>query len=157
LRRASRAATASGASDTETGGAPERGAPPHPGTRAALLVAPVRLALGAAGLALAISLGLTGATALAAAAAGAVLTVFTLTAPGGRRKPEPLRPPGYSGASTDNPWWRVLAVAMFPSTYGVALLTGIALAFNNVLAAFLSGVMLGMGAVALVYGLRFRA
>ena len=46
---------------------------------------------------------------------------------------------------------------MFPSTYGVALLTVIALAFNNVLAAFLSGVMLGMGAVALVYGFRFRA
>jgi hypothetical protein len=50
----------------------------------------------------------------------------------------------------------VLAAAMFPSTYGVALLTGIALVFNSNLAAFLSGVMLGMGAVALVYGFRFR-
>ena len=46
---------------------------------------------------------------------------------------------------------------MFPSTYGVALLTAIALAFNPNLAAFLAGVMLGMGAVALVYGFRFRA
>ena len=93
---------------------------------------------------------------MGAAAAGAVLTVFTLSAPGGRRKPEPLRPLSYTGASGDDPWWRVLAVAMFPSTYGVALLTAIALAFNNVLAAFLSGVMLGMGAVALVYGFRIR-
>jgi hypothetical protein len=147
-------ATANGAS--ETGGAPEQGAPPHPGTRAALLVGPVRLALGTAGLVAAIALGLTGATALAEAAAGAVLTVFTLAAPGGRRKPEQLRPPGSAVGSADDPWWRVLAVAMFPSTYGVGLLTAIALAFNPNLAAFLSGVMLGMGAVALVYGFRFR-
>jgi hypothetical protein len=147
-------ATANGVSDT--GGAPEQGAPPHPGTRAAILVAPVRLALGIAGLSAAISLGLTGATALAEAAAGAVLTTFMLAAPGGRRKPEQLRPPGSAVASADDPWWHVLAVAMFPSTYGVALLTGIALVFNPNLAAFLSGVMLGMGAVALVYVFRFR-
>jgi hypothetical protein len=116
----------------------------------------VRLLLGTAGLAAAISLGLTGATALAEAAAGALLTAFTLAAPGGRRKPEQLRPPGSAVASADEPWWRVLAVAMFPSTYGVAILTAIALPFNANLAAFLSGVMLGMGAVALVYGFRFR-
>jgi hypothetical protein len=42
---------------------------------------------------------------------------------------------------------------MFPSTYGVTLLTGIALAFNHDLAAFLAGVMLGMGATALAYAL----
>jgi hypothetical protein len=115
----------------------------------------VRLALGTAGVVAAIALGLGGATALAEAAAGAVLTAFTLAAPGGRRKPEQLRPPG-AVASAEDPWWRVLAVAMYPSTYGVALLTGIALGFNSNLAAFLSGVMLGMGAVALVYGFRFR-
>jgi hypothetical protein len=157
LRRASRAATASGASDTESGGAPEQGALLRAASRQALLVAPVRLALGGAGLAIAVSLGLSGATALAKAAAGAVLTVFTLAAPGGRRRPDQLRPPGPAVASADEPWWRVLAVAMYPSTYGVALLTGIALAFNHDLAAFLSGVMLGMGTVALVYGFRFRA
>jgi hypothetical protein len=116
----------------------------------------MRLALGTAGLVAAIALGLGGATALAEAAAGAVLTAFTLAAPGGRRKPEQLRPPGSAPASAEHPWWRVLAVAMFPSTYGVALLTGIALVFNPNLAAFLSGVMLGMGAVALVYGFSFR-
>jgi hypothetical protein len=42
---------------------------------------------------------------------------------------------------------------MFPSTYGVALLTGIALAFNADLAAFLAGVMLGMGLTAVAYAL----
>ena len=46
-----------------------------------------------------------------------------------------------------------MAVAMFPSTYGVALLTAIALGFNRDLAAFLAGVLLGMGAVAVAYPL----
>src|SRR5262249_60300004 len=126
------------------------------GIRQALVAGPLVRALGTAGLASAISLGLTGATALAEAAAGAVLTAFTLAAPGGRRKPEQLRPPGSAFASADAPWWRALGVAMFPSTYGVALLTALALAFNANLAAFLSGVMLAMGAVALVYGFRVR-
>jgi hypothetical protein len=40
---------------------------------------------------------------------------------------------------------------MFPSTYGVALLAGIALAINRSLAAFLAGVLVGMGAAGLVY------
>jgi hypothetical protein len=38
-----------------------------------------------------------------------------------------------------------------PEHLRVALLTGIALAFNRDLAVFLAGVLLGMGAVALVY------
>jgi hypothetical protein len=123
--------------------------------RQARLVAPVRLALGAAGLIAAIAVGLSAATTLAAAAVGAALTIFTLASPGGRPKPEPLRPPR-SGVAPGDAWWRVLAVAMFPSTYGVALLTGIALGFSGVLAAFLAGVMLGMGAVAAAYGFTFR-
>jgi hypothetical protein len=151
LRRANQAATAR--RDSDTGGAPEQGAPPTVAYRQALLVAPVRLALGIAGLAAAVALGLSGGAALAAAAVGAALTIFTLAAPAGRRKPEALRPPG-TGPLADDPRWRLLATAMFPSTYGVALLTGIALAFNGVLAAFLSGVMLGMGAVAGAFAVR---
>jgi hypothetical protein len=89
------------------------------------------------------------ATALAEAAVGAGLTIFTLLAPGGRRRPERLRPPTLPPPPRS--WWRALAVAMFSSTYGVALLTAIALAFNRELAALLSGVLLGMGALALVY------
>jgi hypothetical protein len=46
---------------------------------------------------------------------------------------------------------------MFPSTYGVALLSTIALVFNRDLAAFLAGVLLGMGAAGLVYALSARS
>jgi hypothetical protein len=62
-----------------------------------------------------------------------------------------LRPP--APVQTPQRWWRALAVAMFPSTYGVALLTAIALGFNRDLAAFLAGVLIGLGAVPLVYAL----
>jgi pimeloyl-ACP methyl ester carboxylesterase len=118
-----------------------------------LLLGSVRLALGAAGLAAAAVIGHSLGTAVAAAAVGALLTIFTLVSPGGRRRPEQLRPPAQARVHSSEPWWRFLAVAMFPSTYGVALLTGIALAFNALLAAFLAGVMLGMGGTALAYAL----
>ena len=137
-----------------SGGASQN-APPLSGTRQALLVAPARLALGAGGLIAAVTIDLSFATALAEAALGAGLTIFTLIAPGGRRRPARLRPPA-TAVSPGQPWWRTLAAAMFPSTYGVALLTGIALAFNRDLAAFLSGILLGMGTVALVYALSVR-
>jgi hypothetical protein len=138
-----------------SGGA-SRNAPPLPVTRQALLVAPIRLALGAAGLITAVAIDLSFATAVAEAALGAGLTIFALIAPGGRRRPARLRLPP-TVAPSAQPWWRVLAAAMFPSTYGVALLTVIALAFNRDLAAFLSGVLLGMGAIALVYALSVRS
>ena len=117
----------------------------------------MRLALGLAGLVAALAFGLSAGAGLVAAVVGAALTIFTLAAPGGRRRPEPLRPPATGPASPEDPWWRVLAAAMFPSTYGVGLLTGIALAFNVALAAFLAGVMLGMGAVAAGYAFTVRA
>src|SRR4029453_10526735 len=74
-----------------------------------------------------------------------------LVSPGGRRRPAQLRPP--APVQTPRPWWRALAVAMFPSTYSVVLLTAIALGFNRDLAAFLAGVLIGLGAVPLVYAL----
>jgi hypothetical protein len=132
------------------GGAPED-APPLSASRLALILGSVRLALGVAGLSAAAAIGNSFGTALAAAAVGAVLTIFTLVSPGGRRRPAQLRPP--APARAPQTWWRALAAGMFPSTYGVALLTGIALAFNADLAAFLAGVMLGMGGTALAYGL----
>jgi pimeloyl-ACP methyl ester carboxylesterase len=133
-----------------SGGASEE-APPPSAVRQALLVAPVRLFLGAAGLAAAGSIGHSFGTAVAEAGAGAGLTIFALVSPGGRRRPARLRPP--EPVQSPQSWWRILAVAMFPSTYGVALLTGIALVFNRDLAAFLAGVLLGMGAIAVVYAL----
>jgi hypothetical protein len=132
-----------------SGGAPED-APPLSASLA-LLLGSVRLGLGVAGLSAAAAIGNSFGTALAAAAVGAVLTIFTLVSPGGRRRPAQLRPP--APARAPQTWWRALAAGMFPSTYGVALLTGIALAFNADLAAFLAGVMLGMGGTALAYGL----
>jgi len=127
------------------------GAPLAEPVRQALLVGPVRLALGAAALTAAIAIDLAAEKALVAAALGAVLTIFTLVAPRGRERPSwravPIEPTGHSS------WQRSLAVAMFPSTYTVALLAGIALAFNRTLTAVLAGVLIGMGGVALVYGL----
>jgi hypothetical protein len=132
------------------GGASE-GAPPPSAPRQALLLGSVRLALGVAGLAAAAAIGHSFGTALAEAAVGAGLTIFALVSPGNRRRPARLRLPDSTRAPEYG--WRALAVAMFPSTYGVALLTGIALGFNHDLAAFLAGVLLGMGAIAVAYAL----
>jgi hypothetical protein len=145
-------ATASGARDEVGGGASEE-APPPSAPRQLLLLGSVRLALGFAGLAAAAAIGDSFGTALAEAAVGAGLTIFALVSPGSRRRPAQLRPPAAAPAHGAQSSWRFLAVAMFPSTYGVALLTGIALAFNHDLAAFLAGVMLGMGATALAFAL----
>jgi hypothetical protein len=115
--------------------------------RQALLVGPVRLGLGLAGVIAAAELGISLETALAEAAFGAILTTLTLVAPRGRARPWRLRPPQEPAPQS---WWRVLAAAMFPSTYVVGLLMAVALAFNTGLAAVLAGVMLAMAALALV-------
>ncbi|HEV8212083.1 MAG TPA: hypothetical protein VGP77_18300 [Vicinamibacterales bacterium] len=133
-----------------SGGASEE-APPLSVSRLILLLAGVRLALGTVGVAAAVAIDLPFGTALAEAGVGAGLTIFALVSPGGRRRPAQLRPP--APVQTPRPWWRALAVAMFPSTYSVALLTAIALGFNRDLAAFLAGVLIGLGAVPLVYAL----
>ena len=128
-------------------GVPSEGTPRFD-VQKALLVAPVRLALGGAALAAAAAIDHSFGTAVAEAGIAAALTTFILVSPGGRRRPERLSPPPSQPRA--EPWWRVLAAAMYPSTYAVTMLAGIALAFNRDLAAFLAGVLLGMGVVPLV-------
>ena len=113
--------------------------------RLALLLGLVRIGLGAAGVVAAALGDVSGGVTVLAAGLGALLTIFTLVAPGGRQRPALVPRPRVEARSLGP----ALAVAMYPSTYGVALLTTIALFVEGVLAAFLAGVLLGMGIVAL--------
>ncbi len=76
--------------------------------------------------------------------------VFVLNDP--RRRFFKSRP-----AAADDPWWRAALHGTYPSTLGLAALTGIALAFSPVLAAVLAGIIAGLGIAGLTTALRFRA
>jgi hypothetical protein len=115
----------------------------------ALLVAPIRLALGFAGLA---------ASAVAAENADAALLAFVLgtfamlvviladpRTPLFRLKQEPPPPP--PGARYARPL-QTAADAVFPSTVAVALLTAVAAPFRPELGALLAGLLAGMGLAA---------
>ena len=116
-----------------------------------LLVAPIRLGLGALGLVGARLAGLDGERALITFAFGAgVMMVTALGDPRARvlaprAEPEPV-PAEAAYASR----LEVAARAVFPSTVGVAVLTGVALAFEPLLASVLAGLLAGMGLAALV-------
>jgi hypothetical protein len=127
-------------------GAPERAPRLRRPIQLALALGAVRVALAAAGIAGATMLGLPATSAALAIALGAGLTVFAVAAPGGRQRPTrfPRLPP-----RSAQPLWRELGAAMYPSTYGVALLTAIALVVSAALAAILAGVLLGLGLAAL--------
>src|SRR5919202_884245 len=116
--------------------------------RLLLALAAGRISVGVAGVAVVRLLGLSPRSAAVGAAVGAGLTLFAVAAPGGRQRPAqfPRLPP-----PEPRPFWRELASAMYPSTYGVATLTAIALAVNLTLAAVLAGVLLGLGLAALLY------
>jgi hypothetical protein len=53
--------------------------------------------------------------------------------------------------------WETIRNGVFPSTVGVAVLALAALAFNEVLAAFMAGILAGMGLAGLVSGLQLAA
>ena len=141
-------ATANGVSEFLSRGVSPGGAPRLEASRRALLVAAARLALGAIALAAAVSGDVSFGTGLTEAGIGAGLILFALVSPGGRRRPRRLQ--ASRARSEAQPWWRDLAEAMFPSTYVVAALSGVSLAYNRDLAAVLAGVLLGMGLAALV-------
>ncbi len=55
-----------------------------------------------------------------------------------------------SAAGEPRPWWQDALRATFPSTVGLAVLTGVALAVNAVLAAALAGIIGGLGVSGMV-------
>ena len=116
-----------------------------------LLVAPIRLALGALGVVGARLAGLDADRALITFALGAgVMMVSALGDPrarllGARGEPEPVPANAIFASPLE-----IAARAAFPSTVGVAVLAGVALAFEPVLASVLAGLLAGMGLAALV-------
>jgi len=118
----------------------------------ALLIAAVRLAIAVAALALARVRGLEPGPTAGLFALGCGLLLVTLPASVTRRRgrrrlaeAEPL-PPG----AAPLPPRRALALAMYPSTIGLTVLTVIALWPQPPLAAFLAGILAGLGVMALV-------
>jgi hypothetical protein len=114
-----------------------------------LLVAPVRLALGAIGLLAALLRGLESGPALVAFALGALgFAVVMLSAERyflQVEEPDPV-PPGATVQSLGE----ALRAAVWPSTVGVSVLLVIAVVANPTLAALLAGVLAGMGIAALL-------
>lgn len=124
----------------------------------ALGVAPIRLALGAAALALVVGRGLDVPAALGGAAAGGIVLVLIGA---GQRSRAGLRAGGAAlrappGARFDPPWLAA-ALACIPSTLGVAVMTAAALVFSPALASVLAGVLVALGLLALVFGLQLVA
>jgi hypothetical protein len=62
-----------------------------------------------------------------------------------------------SGERREEAWWRMALRGTYPSTIGLALLAGIALAFSPILAAVLAGVIGGLGLAGLVTTLALGA
>jgi hypothetical protein len=127
-------------------------------SRRALLVSPVRVALGLAGLVPAAALAAEPEAARLAFLVGAfALLVGALADPRShfhRLREEPPEPPvgaAEAGAA------QLLRAAVFPSTVGVSLLVLLALPLRPDLAAFLAGSLAGMGLASLVHGARLLA
>jgi hypothetical protein len=121
--------------------------------RRALVVAPIRFALGAAGLTAAAVAGSPRPAALLAFAVAALgLLVVVVADPRTRFMRLPDDPPPADAGALEDGVGRIALAAVFPSTAGVALLLAVALAFEPTLAAMLAGILAGLGAAALVTG-----
>jgi hypothetical protein len=118
----------------------------------ALLIAALRLALAAAGVAAAVARGVDRGPAVGLVAFGAGLVPFSAYA-GGRPHREARRFGEAQPAPEDfrvESRLRALAAATYPSTIGLTVLTVIALWPQPPLAAFLAGILAGLGVMALV-------
>ena len=114
-----------------------------------LVLTPIRLGLGLAGLGAAALVG-SPAPALLAFGVGTVGAAIALSAdPRYSRDLLGDVPPVPDGAAYLSKW-ELAATGLLPSTVGVAVLTAIALLFNATLAGFLAGVLAGMAASGLI-------
>lgn len=117
-----------------------------------LLVAPLRAAFAAAilGGAAAEGLSRTG-VALAIGAGVVVLAVFagSSTRRGTSLAKLPLAPTD----AVYGPWWQSAVRAALPSTVGLGILGGVALAFSRGLAGLCGGLLAGLAVLALVFGI----
>jgi hypothetical protein len=125
----------------------------------ALLIAALRLALAAAGAVAAVARGVDRGPAVGLVAFGAGLVLFSVYAGGrpqraARRLGEAQRVPDDVRVESR---LRALASATYPSTIGLAVLTLIALWPQPPLAAFLAGILAGLGVMALVGAARLTA
>ena len=107
-----------------------------------MVLAAIRIALGAVGLVAARLAGAGGGAAFTAFAVGALGLLVAAIA-------DPRRPFFRSAIGEALPRPRSVLAALFPSTVGVSVLTAVALAFEPTLAALLAGVLAGLGIVAL--------
>jgi hypothetical protein len=121
----------------------------------ALLIVPVRLVLALAGLTGARVRGVSSGSSVALFGFAAGLTLFMLLASRRRRlfwqhvaDAVPLDPVVPVAG-----WAQTVAEAMYPSTIGLTILTAIALPIDAELAAFLAGILAGLGLSALLWGL----
>ena len=121
----------------------------------ALLIVPVRLALALAGLAGARLRGVSPGSSVELFGFAAGLTLFMLLASRRRRlfwhhvaDAVPLDPVVPVAG-----WAQTVAAATYPSTIGLTILTAIALPIDAELAAFLAGILAGLGLSALWWGL----
>ena len=121
---------------------------------APLAVAPIRIGLGLLGLAGAGLRGLSWSVAGAEFVLGTAVFAFAALADPRRRffrlKDEQAEP--VPADATFEPLGRVALVATYPSTVGLAALTGISLAFNAALAAVLAGGVAGLGLAGAITG-----
>jgi hypothetical protein len=125
----------------------------------ALLIATVRLALAAAGLAAAIAFGLGRGQAAALFASG-VAILFVAVYGGDRRRRSALRfeqaEPVPAGAQIESRGY-ALARAAYPSTIGLTVLIAIAVWPQPGLSALLAGLLGGLGGVSIAGALRLGA
>ena len=140
------------ADETATEVGEHAGAPVLVEARAqALLIAALRFGLAAAGVGAAVARGVERGPAVGLVVFGAGLVLFSVYA-GGRPQRAALRfgdpEPAPEGAHVESRA-RALARAAYPSTIGLTVLTAIALWPQPPLAAFLAGILAGLGVMAL--------